>query len=216
MVGKKRFLFWLGNLLTALGILLVVVPVLPAVVEEIKFRLVRPQVIEEVEVAENWQLVIPKIGARAKVVAEVDPLNKDEYLAALKEGVAHAKGSVKPGEQGTTFLFAHSTDSVLNIKNYNAVFYLLNKLEAGDEVWVDYQGERFVYQVVGKEVIATNDERYGKFFGQVLHGDNGGGLRHSGPPAGGDPESQLVLQTCWPPGTTWKRLLVRGELVGAI
>jgi sortase A len=212
-MGRKS-LIRLANLLTTLGVLLILIPVTPAVIEEAKFRLVKPRAIEEVEVDRDWQIVIPKIGAQAEVIAEVSSANEEEYLEALKRGVAHARGSVKPGEQGTTFLFAHSTDSILNVKNYNAVFYLLNKLDVGDEVWVDYLGERLVYEVVYKEVVAADDERYVKVFQQALKGAKEGfstpGVENEGLLGN---SSQLILQTCWPPGTTWKRLLIRAELV---
>ena len=73
----------------------------------------------------DFSIIIPKIGARAKIVANVDAGREGEYLSALKEGVAHAKGSVFPGMKGNIYLFAHSTDSPLNITRYNAIFYLL-------------------------------------------------------------------------------------------
>lgn len=135
----------------------------------------------------EYSLVIPKIGANAKVVSNVDPGNETEYLDALKYGIAHAKGTSFPGEGGHVFLFAHSTDYIWNIGSYNAVFYLLYKLENGDEVNVFYKGQRYVYEVTEKAIIMPDEVEY---------------LTRT------PEEETLTLQTCWPPGTTLKRLVV--------
>lgn len=143
----------------------------------------------EVMVPEDpeFSLVIPKIGANAPVVANVDPSNEPEYQEALKHGIAHAKGTSFPGNGGNTFLFAHSTDYIWNIGSYNAVFYLLYKMEIGDEVNVFYKGQRYVYEVNEKSIIEPYQVEY---------------LTRT------PDEEILTLQTCWPPGTTLKRLIV--------
>jgi sortase (surface protein transpeptidase) len=92
----------------------------------------------------NFSIVIPKIAANANVIADVNPANEKEYLAALKKGVAHTLGTAYPGEGGHIFMFAHSTDYFWNVGAYNAVFYLLYKLEKGDEVDLFYKGARYV------------------------------------------------------------------------
>ncbi len=135
----------------------------------------------------NYSLYIPKIQAKSVVVKDVNVADEKGYLAALKQGVAEARGLSHPGEPGTTYLFAHSTNSPLNYARYNAVFYLLDKVEAGDRVEVMYQNKLFKYQVEKKEILAANDLKYLT--------------------VGSTPE-RLVLQTCYPPGTTWKRLVV--------
>ncbi len=139
----------------------------------------------------NFSLVIPKIGANARVVQNVDPGNEPEYLEALKNGIAHARGTSFPGQGGNIFLFAHSTDYIWNIGSYNAVFYLLYKLETGDEVNVFYQGKRYKYEVTEKAIIEPEQVEY---------------LTRT------PDEETLTLQTCWPPGTTLKRMVVSGKL----
>jgi len=133
-----------------------------------------------------FSLLIPKIDARAKILPNIDASNQNEYLSALKKGVVHAKGTVFPGMKGTIFLFAHSTDSPWNIVRYNAVFYLLRELKVSDEIIVFFLGKRFNYKVVEKKIVEPN---YIKFLTQKQ-------------------EEILVLQTCWPPGTTKKALLI--------
>lgn len=142
---------------------------------------------------DEYEIYIPKISARAKVVANVDAGNPAAYMAALKQGVAEARGLAHPGQKGTTYLFAHSTDSPVNFARYNAVFYLLDKLKTGDEAEIVYQGEAYKYQVTSVQILASSDIRY-----LVPQKE----------------KEQLVLQTCYPPGTSWKRLVVVLDRVG--
>lgn len=135
----------------------------------------------------NFGIVIPKINANAKVFTEVDPFNPKEYLPILRIGVAHAKGTGYPGEGKNIYLFAHSTDSFLNFQQYNAVFYLIGKLGKGDEVDLFYQNNLFRYEVTEKIVVSADQTRF-------LEDEEG---------------ETLTLQTCYPPGTTLKRLIVR-------
>jgi LPXTG-site transpeptidase (sortase) family protein len=136
----------------------------------------------------QFSITIPKIAASAKVYPNVDPANANEYLPVLQKGVAHAKGSVFPGLQGNVYLFAHSTDNWWNAGRYNAVFYLLYHIKTGDEVVVFFEGKRYEY-VISQTLIADPTDT--SFIAREQKG-----------------LEQLVLQTCWPPGTSWKRLYV--------
>lgn len=135
-----------------------------------------------------FSILIPKIGASEKVIPNVDATNEEVYRAALAKGVAHAKGSVFPGIKGTTYLFSHSTDSFWNVGRYNAVFYLLKDLTVGDNIIIFFLNHRFNYIVNKTEIIDPSQVDL------LVHAQQ--------------TEEQLVLQTCWPPGTTWKRFIV--------
>lgn len=135
-----------------------------------------------------FSILIPKLGASAKVFPNVDPGDKDVYLPILKKGVAHASGTSFPGLPGTTYLFAHSADNWWDVGHYNAVFYTLHNLSEGDEIIVFFENRRYDYVVSEKLIVDPTDVSY-------LTSDQQG-------------ESRLVLQTCWPPGTTFKRLFV--------
>lgn len=135
----------------------------------------------------EFSIVIPKVGANARVIANVNPASQKEYSDALKKGVAHASNTKLPGEGGHVFLFAHSTDYWWNVGTYNAVFYLLYKLEKGDEVDIFYKRHRFTYRVIGSEVVKPSQVEY------LTRKSN---------------KEFLTLQTCWPPGTTLERLVV--------
>lgn len=135
----------------------------------------------------DFSIVIPKIGANSRVLGNVDAGNESTYLDALNKGVAHAAGTAYPGEGGHVFLFAHSTDYFWNVGTYNAIFYLLYKLEKNDEVDIFYKGQRYVYRVIGTEVVDPSQVQY------LTRKTN---------------REFLTLQTCWPLGTTLRRLLV--------
>ena len=136
----------------------------------------------------NFSVVIPKIGATAKVYPNVDPNDPQIYLPILLKGVAQAKGTVFPGLPGTVYLFAHSTDNWWDVGRYNAVFYLLKDLKPGDDIIVFFEGKRYDYIVDHSVIGDASDVSY------IINS-------HATP-------QQLVLQTCWPPGTSWKRIFV--------
>lgn len=136
----------------------------------------------------NFSITIPKIGASSKIYPNVDPTNSSEFLPILQKGIAHAKGSVFPGFPGNVYLFAHSTDNWWNVGRYNAVFYLLKNISAGDDIIVFFENRRYDYVVTKSLIIDPNDTSY------LKNAQKG--------------KEQLVLQTCWPPGTTWKRIIV--------
>lgn len=143
----------------------------------------------------NFSIIVEKIGANAPVIANVDASNKNLYEKALRQGVAHALGTSFPGQPGVSYLFAHSTDTIFNVPRFNAVFYLLKELEMGDRIVVFFQGMRFDYLVTERKITEPEDVSYFTL----------------------ETEDQiLVLQTCYPPGTTWKRLLVVAKPMSAI
>jgi LPXTG-site transpeptidase (sortase) family protein len=135
----------------------------------------------------NFSIYVPKIDAKGNIAPNVDTSNEAEYLKILKNDVAHAKGSYFPGQGRMIYLFSHSTDSSLNAVRYNAVFYLLSELKAGDKIVVFFSNKKYVYEVSETSIMSAQDTSFlSKNYG----------------------EETLVLQTCYPPGTTLKRFLV--------
>lgn len=147
-----------------------------------------------IPVSTEYGIVIEKINANSRVVAGVSPVDEREYVAALASGVAEALGSTPPGENGNLYLFSHSTDAPWNIIRFNAIFYLLRELEAGDRVVIFYQNKRYDYVVFDKVIAEPSDVSY------LTN-------RYDSP--------ILTLQTCDPPGTLLNRLVVRAKLVSS-
>ncbi len=140
----------------------------------------------------DFSLIIPKIGVNAPVIPAVNPASPGEYAQALLKGVAHASTSYLPNEDGTVYLFSHSTSYDWFVKDLNAVFYLLKNLEEGDLVVIFYEQRRYTYVLREKRIVAPTEVSY-------LVGQSG--------------KRQLILQTCWPPGSTAERLLLFADLV---
>ena len=186
----------IGTLFIVGGLALLLFLYFPLLKEEIIYRSRIPLQKEEKEniepVSKDFGLVIPKININTKVFADVDANNPDEYLPLLIEGVAHSKGSSFPFESGNVFIFAHSSDTPFNILRYNAVFYLIDKLEENDEIIIFYNGDEYLYKVKNKKIV--HPEFLGDYI-EKIGGDN------------------LILQTCSPPGTTINRLLVTARAV---
>lgn len=220
-MGRKKRL-WLfvfirtaANFLIIFGIIFSFVGFWPYVSAELKYWFNQRQGVnyaiegEEIKPAEKEQtitikpidtdfgIVIEKIAVNAPVVAGVDAGNYNEYMAALTKGVAHARGTALPGsktaENNNVFLFAHSAVDPIQARRYNSIFYLLRKLEKGDRVVTFYKEKRFDYIVFDKRVVEADDVRYLT-----------------------DPSKEpiLTLQTCDPPGSSLRRLIVTARLVG--
>jgi sortase A len=127
-------------------------------------------------------IIIPKINVDAPIIWQVE--DKD-ILSKLDEGVVHFKGTALPNEIGNTVLTGHSSSYPWKKTKYGQVFSLLGKLEPNDEIIIVYNKKRYAYKVDKKEIVSPQDV-------QVLTTQY----------------SKLTLITCWPIGTTLKRLVV--------
>ncbi len=138
----------------------------------------------------KFAIIIPKIHAESPVIPDVDPTNEAVYRAALKHGVALAKGFALPNQRVITYLFAHSSDYPWDITRENVAFFKLYQLTKGDIVNIYYHGKTYSYRVVAIKTVWPSDVK------AVT------GSKH-----------KLVLQTCTPIGTDWLRLLVYADPV---
>ncbi|MCL4360011.1 sortase [Patescibacteria group bacterium] len=140
----------------------------------------------------DFSIIIPKIGVNAAVIPAVNPANSAQYDQALLHGVAHASTSFFPDQNGTVYLFSHSTNYDWFVKDLNAVFYLIKNLQKGDLIVLIYKGKEYTYRLREERIVAANDVSY-------LTGQPG--------------DRSLILQTCWPPGSTAERLLLFADPV---
>ena len=190
---KKIFsrLSIIGGILIIIALFIPLSIFSPVLKSEVSYQLSSRNLNKEIiPVDTNFSIIIPKINANTKVINNVDPFNSHEYQIALTRGVAHAKGSSTPNSGGNTFIFAHSAGNWYQANQYNAVFYLLNKLTKGDEIIVYYQNQAYHYSVTDTKLVNGNEINY----------------------LTGNSSNQLTLMTCWPPGTTLKRLLIIAHL----
>ncbi len=191
LVKFPQILFDLGLIFLGLAGLIFALTFWPIIKLELDYSVSKP-VTTEAPIDREFGIVISKIKANAKVVPNVDPFNSKIYQKALTRGVAHAKGSVFPGRPGNSFIFAHSSENFYEALRYNSVFYLLNKLEKGDQIEIYFNQKQYTYVVEEKKFVQAADVNY-------LNPKTD--------------RSLLTLMTCWPPWTNLKRLLIINSLV---
>lgn len=193
---QNKIVYCLGNLLIFISIVSLVFIYFPF----IQVYLFPPK-IQNTILAKGYFVQIPKINAEAPIILNVDPWNEKEYRSELKKGVAHAVSTSPPGEKGTSYLFAHSSDNPWRVTRYNTVFFRLGELNLNDEVIIFKDGKKYVYKVFDKKIVWPADVEY--LTKTVNDQNNKNQLRLN--------RSQLILQTCYPIGTAFQRLLIFAE-----
>ncbi|HLB60291.1 MAG TPA: sortase [Patescibacteria group bacterium] len=186
------------NILGLLGNILIIVSLLSTgfiYAPLIRLLVIPPQPIKITD-SSMPVLTIPKINASAPIIENVNPWDKEEYMQALTKGVAHARNTALPGENGTSFLFAHSSDLPWRLTRYNTIFLKLGNLEKGDEIVITKEGIQLRYEVIEKKTVWPNEVN------DLLNAQNSLNTLNS-------PTTQtLILQTCTPIGTDLRRLLI--------
>lgn len=137
----------------------------------------------------EFYLKIPKLNLEAPIITDVDGTNKDSYFKALEDGVAHMKGTAKPGEESNTLIFGHSSYYKNSPGNFKEIFKNIDQIKNGDEINIHYNNKDFTYLVVETKTVENNDVSIASISGQ----------------------ERITLMTCWPAGTTDKRYVVIAE-----
>jgi LPXTG-site transpeptidase (sortase) family protein len=139
---------------------------------------------------EQDYLQIPIIGVQAPIIwSETD--DKNVLQKNLLLGIVHFPETAKPGENGNGVYIGHSSNYWWEKSDYNTVFGLLEKLENGDNIVLNYNGQAYKYQVTANKIVAKDDP---EIFSNT-------------------PQSEITLVTCWPRGTNLKNFYVRADLV---
>ena len=133
---------------------------------------------------------IPKLRIHAPIV-ETEPDEKS-INKNLERGIVRWPGSDALGSGGATILLGHSSAPRSYRGLYGKVFSLLDKLDTGDTITITTREGTLQYRVRDRIIVdpkQTNE--------QVLQ------LR--------DTRETLILVSCWPVGTNWKRIAVRAS-----
>ncbi len=146
------------------------------------------------QLSDEATLIINGIGTRAPIIFGTGDNTKDIYKN-LENGVVHYSGTPKPGTDGVSVILGHSSAYPWYKGAYGSVFALLGKLKVGDKIYVEYSnGQTFAYSVKQSVVFSPFKEN-----AQLAQ------IEKSGKPT-------LVLISCWPIGTNYKRIAVEAEL----
>lgn len=132
----------------------------------------------------GYSLSIPKLNIKdAKVIVGGEDLTKS---------LVHYLPQSLPGEYGNVVIFGHSTlPQLYNVKDYKTIFTYLPSLDKKDKVYVTVNGVEYEYEIYDMTVVNPDQV-------SVLEQRTDA--------------SYLTLITCVPPGTWWKRLVVRAKL----
>ena len=144
---------------------------------------------------ENNQITIPSLDVTAPIV-ETGGITEKEYRESLDRGVVHFPGSSFPGEGGLSVLLGHSAPAGWPKIKYDWVFTEIEKLEEGDVVKICYNNRKWTYIIIEEE-IGKKIYEVGEDVPPLFADENKG---------------EIVLMTCWPPGSRDNRIGLRGIL----
>jgi sortase A len=143
------------------------------------------------------RLYIPKINVSVPVTFGVGP-DHDSQMRAMENGVAQFPipgANAMPGQVGNLALSGHSSNDLFDRGDYKFIFARLERLTAGDMIFLDYGGTRFAYRVTHYEEVLPHQSYH-----LVFPTDR----------------PMLTLITCTPVGTALRRLLVFAEQISPI
>lgn len=152
------------------------------------------------EDARNWYPGVTlegRVGSPATYALSIPRLSIDEAMVStvdydLSKHLVHYVGTALPGEKGTAVILGHSTlPQLFDKDNYRTIFATLHKLKTGDEFYVKINGASYKYKIFS---IFITDASSTNIFSQSYD------------------SSYVTLVTCTPPGTVWKRLIIKGRL----
>jgi len=150
----------------------------------------------EVPVLSNQATIkIQRLGVTAPIVFDVGSDLKDVYNN-LENGTVHYSSSPKPGAKGASVILGHSSAYPWYKGAYGSVFALLGKLNPGDVISIEYSnGQKFTFLVKQSILFSpfTDDSRLTE-------------IEKSS-------SSSIVLVSCWPIGTDYKRIAIHAELI---
>lgn len=148
-----------------------------------------------VELPNKAQLVIDKLGVSAPIVFGASN-NTDDIYKNLENGVVHYSQTPKPGAGGISIVLGHSSAYPWYKGHYGSVFALLGKLKPGDNFYVQYEnGQTFTYSV--KQSLVFSPFKKDDRLSQIEN----------------DSYQSLVLVSCWPVGTNYRRIAVQAEQI---
>jgi LPXTG-site transpeptidase (sortase) family protein len=149
------------------------------------------------EYNKNMNLAISSIGIDSvNITPNIDSFQTSVYNSALKNGLAHFKGTPLPGDGGNSFIYGHSAVESFFTRHKDdpeTIFSKLENSELSDTIEISKDGFTYRYNVIKKTIIDPNDF-------DVLSGITG--------------KETVTLMTCWPLGVGSKRLIVIGERIG--
>lgn len=131
-----------------------------------------------------YAISIPKINIEEAQVSASD--------TDLTKHLVNYQGTSTPGRNGNAVIFGHSTlPQLFNVKDYKTIFANAYQLKNGDTIYATVKGVKYSYRIFKIIIVDPSDS-------SALEQDYN--------------NSYLTLVTCTPPGTIWKRLVIKSRL----
>jgi sortase A len=144
-------------------------------------------VLQDVQVASQvsyYFISIPKLKIDNAVVSTID--------VDLSQHMVNFPGTAIPPAKGNAVIFGHSTlPQLFDPKNYKTILANAHTLVVGDELEVTSHGILTKYRI--EKISIVDPEALDPFMTQDSD------------------DSYITIITCTPPGTTWKRLIIRAR-----
>ena len=132
----------------------------------------------------TYTLTIPKLRIKNAIVSTTD------YDLGIH--LVQYAGTATPPEKGNAVIFGHSTlPQLFNPNDYKTIFAHAYTLGVGDEIFATIDTVSYRYKINSITVVNPTDT---SIFSQEVD------------------SPYLTLVTCTPPGTTWKRLIIKTRL----
>lgn len=132
----------------------------------------------------SYTIDIPKIDIKDAVVTNED--------ADLTKHLVQYNSDTHPPKMGNSVIFGHSTlPQLYDRNNYKTIFANAYKLGVGDQIIVNIKNESHLYKIESVTVVDPGDT-------SVL--------------AQNFTDSFITIITCTPPGTIWKRLIIKARI----
>ncbi len=146
-----------------------------------------PQTYNDTHIAtsvSSYMISIPKLNLDNIIVSTID--------TDLSKHLVHFPGTALPPNKGNAAIFGHSTlPQLYDPKDYKTIFANIHNLKKDDTILVTMQNTLYTYRIFTIVIVDAEDTSY-------LTQDTDA--------------SYLSIITCTPPGTTWKRLLIKARL----
>ena len=149
------------------------------------FNFSRPQSVLSPSTITHYNLSIPKLRIKDALVT----IGGDD----LDKSLIHYGGTANPGEAGSPVIFGHSVlPQFYSPNSYRSIFSLLPSLKTGDEILINFDGITYKYAIYDYyEVLPSEVDILEQHYNR----------------------KDLTMVTCVPPGTYWRRGIVKAKLV---
>lgn len=132
----------------------------------------------------HYSLSIPKLKIEN---AEVSAIDTD-----LNSHLVNFPGTALPPSKGNAVIFGHSTlPQLYDPKNYKTIFANIHNLIIGDKILIKINDALYTYKIISISIVDADNTSY---------------LNQQ------SDDSYLTIVTCTPPGTIWKRLIIKSKL----